>query len=100
MHLIAWSSILFLAGRQFIPADLDHDPTVHPSPVLALAGTALAVVGSLLMALVALKWQAIVLATRTPSTGVAGLVASGGVVAIGAVLIYAARGRRAAVSSA
>ena len=93
MHLIAWGTIRYLAGARFTPADLDRDPTVEPSPVLARAGAALVVIGGALVALVASHWEAIRVATKTPSTCVAGLVASGGVVAIGAVLIFAARGR-------
>jgi ACS family hexuronate transporter-like MFS transporter len=100
MHLIAWSAIRFLAGREFTSADLDRDPTAAPSAVLARAGMALLVGGALLVALVALKWEAIRAATRTPSTCVAGLVASAGVLAIGGVLIYAARGRRATAQPA
>jgi len=95
MHLIAWTSILVLGGRQFTVADIERDPTTEPSPVLARVGLALAVLGSLLVTLVAWQWEAIRVATKTPSTCVAGLVASSGVVAIGCVLIYASRGRRA-----
>jgi len=93
MHVLAWGGILLLAGRKFTPADLDADVTAHPSPVLARIGFGLAVLGAGLIALVLGNWAAVVAATRTPSTAVAGLVASGGVVAIGIVLIHAARGR-------
>jgi ACS family hexuronate transporter-like MFS transporter len=95
MHVLAWLVILGLAGRKFTPADMDADVAAHPSPVLARIGVALTILAVGLIAAVIANWQAVVAATRTPSTAVAGLVASGGVAAIGCVLIYAARGRRA-----
>jgi ACS family hexuronate transporter-like MFS transporter len=97
MHLLAWTTILLFAGRKFTPADLDRDVTA-PSPVLSRVGIALAVAGAGLIAAVATQWTTIVAATRTPSTAVAGLVASSGVVAIGIVLVVAARGRRIAAT--
>jgi MFS family permease len=95
MHLVAWTTILLFAGRKFAPADLDRDVTAQRSPVLSRVGAALAVAGVGLIALVAAQWQTIVSATKTPSTAVAGVVASSGVVAIGIVLVFAARGRAA-----
>jgi ACS family hexuronate transporter-like MFS transporter len=96
MHLGAWALILLLAGRKFAPADLDQDLSTQPSPILARIGLGLAIAGAALIALVVSRWQMIVAATHTPSTAVAGVVASTGVAAIGGVLIYAARGRRSA----
>ena len=93
MHLLAWLVVLALAGRTFAPADLDRDVTAAPSPVLARAGLALAALGALLVALVIAQWRTIAAATHSPATAAAGLVASAGVLAIGAVLVYAARGR-------
>jgi ACS family hexuronate transporter-like MFS transporter len=95
MHLGAWLVILGLAGRKFTPADLDRDLSAQPSRLLTRIGVALALVGAGLMALVFSQWHVIVVATRTPSTAMAGVVASAGVVAIGIVLVFASRGRRA-----
>jgi ACS family hexuronate transporter-like MFS transporter len=94
MHLVAWTTILVFAGRKFTPADLDRDVTANASPILSRVGVALVMLGAGLIALVATQWKTIIGATHTPSTAVAGLVASSGVVAIGVVLIYAARGRK------
>jgi ACS family hexuronate transporter-like MFS transporter len=94
MHLVAWTAVLLLVGRKFAQADLERDPSLQASPLLSRLGLALTAFGALLVGLVAVKWNAIVAATHNPSTAVAGLVASVGVVAIGGVLIYASRGRR------
>jgi ACS family hexuronate transporter-like MFS transporter len=95
MHVLAWLVILLLAGRKFTPADLDADVAAHPSPVLTRIGVGLVALAATLIGLVVGNWAAVVAATRTPSTAVAGLVASAGVAAIGVVLIHGARGRRA-----
>jgi ACS family hexuronate transporter-like MFS transporter len=96
MHVFAWLAVLALAGRRFTPADLDRDLSAQPSPTLARIGVGLVGAGLALIALVLWQWRLIVAATHSPSTATAGLVASTGVTAIGALLIYAARGHRPA----
>jgi hypothetical protein len=95
MHVLAWGAILLLAGRKFAPADLEMDVT-GPSPMLARIGVGLIVLAAGLIALVLGNWAAVVAATKTPSTAVAGLVASTGVGLLGAMLLHGSRGRRAA----
>jgi ACS family hexuronate transporter-like MFS transporter len=95
MHLLALALVVLLAGRKLAPADLQRDVLAQPSVLLGRIGVALVVLSAALVALQLTKWSAIVAATHSPSTATAGLVASSGVAAIGLVLIYAARGRRA-----
>lgn len=93
MHPLAWIVIRVLAGKDFKPADLDDALDARRSPVLMAIGAGLAVVGTVLVALVVNNFDDIVKAAKSQSTAAAGIVASGGVLIIGLVLIYAGRGR-------
>jgi hypothetical protein len=64
------------------------------SPGLIGAGLVMAIVGAALAALVGLRWDAIVAATRSLSAAAQGLTASIGVMVLGLALLYAGRGRR------
>jgi MFS transporter, ACS family, hexuronate transporter len=97
MHPLAWIVIRLLAGKNMARADVDRGVATGPSPPLMAAGAILTVIGIAIVALVLVKWQAIVLAAHTQSTAAAGLVASSGVLILGLVLVYAARGRSPAV---
>jgi ACS family hexuronate transporter-like MFS transporter len=97
MHPLAWVIIRVLAGKEFVRADVNEGLRGDRSPQLMTAGAILAVLGSALALLVTWQWTAIATGAHNLTTPAAGLVASVLVVILGLVLIYAARGRRAAV---
>jgi len=94
MHPVAYGALLLFGGRKLQPADVGTGPLMDRSPGLVTAGAAMAVIGTVLAALVGANWQYIVEVTRSVSAAAQGLTASVGVVLLGLALLYAGRGQR------
>jgi ACS family hexuronate transporter-like MFS transporter len=95
MHPLAFIIFIALAGRAFVPANIEDGVKPGPSPVLIGAGAIVLLLGSIGVYVVLSNWSAIVIAAKnSTATAAGGLVAAAGIGLIGALLIYAGLGRK------
>jgi ACS family hexuronate transporter-like MFS transporter len=94
LHPLAFITVILFAGLDFQQAEIDTVGDTPPSRHLAIAGSVVTLAGAVLLGVVLLYWD--LLSKRSVSAASQGLVASIGVTLLGAALLYASRGRRAA----
>jgi ACS family hexuronate transporter-like MFS transporter len=94
LHPLAFITVILFAGLDFQQVEIDTAGDTQPSRHLAVAGAAVTLAGAVLLGVVLLHWD--LLSKRSVSAALQGLVASIGVTLLGAALLYASRGRRAA----